>query len=105
MVRSAAPWNRSHPSSRAGRPGPGRVVVNPGAAGERLLRPLSDGNRLRRGDVLRIETGGGVIALHAARGVVGLAPFGGVHDLVGDLGHPAAPKNWGPKDWGVRKPS
>ncbi|WP_201445463.1 hydantoinase B/oxoprolinase family protein [Belnapia sp. F-4-1] len=39
--------------------GPGRVVLNPGAPGERTLRPLSDGNRFRRGDVLRIETGGG----------------------------------------------
>jgi N-methylhydantoinase B len=36
-----------------------RAVVNPGAAGERVLAPLSDGNRLRRGDILRIETGGG----------------------------------------------
>ena len=39
--------------------GAGRAVVNPGRPGERLLRPLSDGNRLRHGDVLRIETGGG----------------------------------------------
>jgi len=39
--------------------GPGRVVLNPGTPGERVLRPLSDGNRFRRGDVLRIETGGG----------------------------------------------
>ena len=39
--------------------GPGRVVLNPGMPGERILRPLSDGNRFRRGDVLRIETGGG----------------------------------------------
>ncbi|WP_207802806.1 hydantoinase B/oxoprolinase family protein [Roseicella frigidaeris] len=49
------PWGAD--GGRSG--GPGRVVVNPGTAGERLLRPLSDGNRLRRGDVLRIETGGG----------------------------------------------
>ncbi|RVT84191.1 hydantoinase B/oxoprolinase family protein [Rhodobacteraceae bacterium CCMM004] len=39
--------------------GPGRVTVNPGTEAERRLRPLSDGNALRRGDVLRIETGGG----------------------------------------------
>ncbi|NKC31219.1 hydantoinase B/oxoprolinase family protein [Falsiroseomonas selenitidurans] len=39
--------------------GPGRVVVNPGTPGERALRPLSDGNRLVLGDILRIETGGG----------------------------------------------
>ena len=39
--------------------GPGRVLVNPGTPSERALAPLSDGNRLRRGDVLRIETGGG----------------------------------------------
>lgn len=39
--------------------GPGRAVVNPGTNAERLLAPLSDGNLLRRGDILRIETGGG----------------------------------------------
>ena len=39
--------------------GAGRAVVNPGRPDERLLRPLSDGNQLRTGDVLRIETGGG----------------------------------------------
>lgn len=39
--------------------GPGRAVVNPGTNAERVLAPLSDGNLLRRGDVLRIETGGG----------------------------------------------
>ena len=37
----------------------GRAVVNPGTNHERLLGPLSDGNVLRKGDVLRIETGGG----------------------------------------------
>ena len=36
-----------------------RAVVNPGRSNERLLAPLSDGNVLRRGDILRIETGGG----------------------------------------------
>jgi N-methylhydantoinase B len=39
--------------------GPGRAVVNPGTPRERVLAPLSDGNQLRRGDILRIETGGG----------------------------------------------
>jgi N-methylhydantoinase B len=39
--------------------GVGRTIVNPGQAGEQVLAPLSDGNRLKRGDVLRIETGGG----------------------------------------------
>jgi N-methylhydantoinase B len=39
--------------------GTGRAVLNPGTPGERVLAPLSDGNRVRRGDVLRIETGGG----------------------------------------------
>ncbi len=39
--------------------GSGRAVVNPGTPGERQLAPLSDGNVLRRGDVLLLETGGG----------------------------------------------
>jgi N-methylhydantoinase B len=39
--------------------GVGRAVLNPGTAGERVLVPLSDGNQVHRGDVLRIETGGG----------------------------------------------
>ena len=39
--------------------GVGRVVVNPGREGERVLVPLSDGNALSKGDILRIETGGG----------------------------------------------
>lgn len=39
--------------------GSGRVVLNPGTAHEQTLAPLSDGNRLKYGDVLRIETGGG----------------------------------------------
>ena len=39
--------------------GTGRVVVNPGTNHERALAPLSDGNVLRHGDMLRIETGGG----------------------------------------------
>ena len=39
--------------------GPGRVVVNLGTNEERKLHPLSDGNSLKKGDILRIETGGG----------------------------------------------
>lgn len=39
--------------------GHGRVTVNPGTADERPLKPISDGNMLKRGDVVRIETGGG----------------------------------------------
>jgi N-methylhydantoinase B len=39
--------------------GVGRAVLNPGTPREQVLAPLSDGNRVRRGDVLRIETGGG----------------------------------------------
>jgi N-methylhydantoinase B len=39
--------------------GTGRAVINPGTNRERVLAPLSDGNRLVRGDILRIETGGG----------------------------------------------
>lgn len=39
--------------------GIGRAVLNPGTAAERELAPFSDGNVLRRGDVLRLETGGG----------------------------------------------
>lgn len=39
--------------------GSGRAIVNPGTAQEKILAPLSDGTILRRGDVFRIETGGG----------------------------------------------
>jgi N-methylhydantoinase B len=41
----------------AGRPG--SCVVNPGRPDERRLAPMSDGNVLRRGDVLRMATSGG----------------------------------------------
>jgi N-methylhydantoinase B len=37
----------------------GRLIVNPGTPGEYELKPLSDNNRLRQGDVLRIMTPGG----------------------------------------------
>ena len=49
------PWGAA--GGQSGRPG--RVVVNPGTERERVLRPLSDGNKLVKGDILRIETGGG----------------------------------------------
>ena len=39
--------------------GTGKCVINPGRSGERVLGPLSDGNIVKRGDVVRIETGGG----------------------------------------------
>ena len=38
---------------------PGRCVINPGRADERVIAPLSDRNMVRRGDIVRIETGGG----------------------------------------------
>jgi N-methylhydantoinase B len=39
--------------------GAARAIVNPGRLDERVLKPLSDGNRFKYGDILRIETGGG----------------------------------------------
>jgi N-methylhydantoinase B len=39
--------------------GTGRCVINPGRADERAVAPISDGTVVRRGDVVRIETGGG----------------------------------------------
>ncbi|MGZ5115573.1 MAG: hydantoinase B/oxoprolinase family protein [Burkholderiales bacterium] len=39
--------------------GSGRCIVNPGRADERVLPPLSDGHVLKRGEIVRIETGGG----------------------------------------------
>jgi N-methylhydantoinase B len=39
--------------------GTGRAVINAGTARERVIEPLSDGTLLMRGDILRIETGGG----------------------------------------------
>jgi N-methylhydantoinase B len=39
--------------------GVGQAVVNPGTPQERVLASLSDGNMLKHGDILRIETGGG----------------------------------------------
>jgi N-methylhydantoinase B len=37
----------------------GGLIVNPGTLAERELKPLSDNNRLRKGDLLRIMTPGG----------------------------------------------
>jgi len=39
--------------------GSGSVLLNPGTKDARRVAPLSDGTRLKRGDILRIETGGG----------------------------------------------
>jgi len=39
--------------------GTGRMVLNPGTNHAHEFQPLSDGNMLKHGDVLRIETGGG----------------------------------------------
>jgi len=39
--------------------GTGRCVVNPGGPNERVIVPLSDGNMVAYGDMVRIETGGG----------------------------------------------
>ena len=39
--------------------GTGRVTVNENTPDERVLPPLSDGHKLKFGDILRIETGGG----------------------------------------------
>lgn len=37
----------------------GIAIVNPGTPDEIEMNPLSDGNMLKKGDILRIETGGG----------------------------------------------
>ena len=37
----------------------GRIVFNPGRADERVLPPIAEGTIVRKGDVLRMETGGG----------------------------------------------
>ena len=87
--------------------GTGRVVVNPGTTHERVLAPLSDGNLLKRGDVLRIETGGGgghghpfdrpaeevledvlggFVSADAARRLYGVAIAGGALDLAATAG-------------------
>ena len=39
--------------------GSGRCIINPGRPDARVIAPLSDGNMVRRGDIVRIETGGG----------------------------------------------
>jgi N-methylhydantoinase B len=39
--------------------GAGRCVINPGRPDERVVAPISDGTVVKRGDVIRIETGGG----------------------------------------------
>jgi len=49
------PWGMAGGMSGGG----GRAIVNPGTPLARELAPLSDGNLLKHGDVIRIETGGG----------------------------------------------
>jgi N-methylhydantoinase B len=49
------PWGIA--GGKSGRTG--RIVLNPGTPSERELPPLSDGTMLKKGDVVRIETGGG----------------------------------------------
>lgn len=49
------PWGIA--GGQSGRPG--RIIINPGQPDERVLPPLSDGTMLAKGDVVRIETGGG----------------------------------------------
>lgn len=49
------PWGID--GGRSGRHG--IAIVNPGTPDEIVLNPLSDGNMLKKGDILRIETGGG----------------------------------------------
>ena len=39
--------------------GAGRCIVNPGRPDERIIPSLSDGNMVKRGDVIRVATGGG----------------------------------------------
>src|SRR5207302_8835268 len=39
--------------------GGGRCVINPSREDERTVPPISDGTVIRRGDIVRIETGGG----------------------------------------------
>jgi N-methylhydantoinase B len=39
--------------------GAGGCVINPGGPDERTVPPISDGTVIRRGDIVRIETGGG----------------------------------------------
>ena len=72
--------------------GSGRCVVNPGRPDERQLAPLSDGNIVRRGDVIRIETGGGGGHRHP----LDPEPPPGLDDVVcGFLGRQSAPRDFG----------
>ena len=49
------PWGYAGGMSGGG----GHIVVNPGTPQEREIAPLSDGTALKKGDILRIRTGGG----------------------------------------------
>ncbi len=82
--------------------GTGRIVLNPGTNHAHEFQPLSDGNMLKRGDVLRIETGGGgghghpfdrpaemvaedvaggFVSIEAARNLYGVSVVDGVVDV------------------------
>jgi N-methylhydantoinase B len=52
---AAQPWGVS--GGKSGRPG--KVIFNPGRTDERVLPPLGDNTKVRKGDVIRMETTGG----------------------------------------------
>jgi N-methylhydantoinase B len=54
-IEANPPWGVAGGQNGRG----GRCVINPGRPDERVIEPLSDGTILKRGDVMRIETGGG----------------------------------------------
>jgi N-methylhydantoinase B len=49
------PWGVAGGRSASG----GRAVINPGTPQERVVPSISDGHKVRKGDIVRIETGGG----------------------------------------------
>ena len=49
------PWGVAGGTRRA----PGAASSIPARPDERMLKPLSDGNMVKRGDIVRVETGGG----------------------------------------------
>ncbi|MEM8823374.1 MAG: hydantoinase B/oxoprolinase family protein [Pseudomonadota bacterium] len=83
------PWGIN--GGQSGRPG--RIVINPGSADERVLPPLSDGTMLKMGDVVRIETGGGGGYGHP----FDRAPLRVLEDVLGGLVSAAAAA----RDYGV----
>lgn len=55
--------------------GVGRSTVNPGTGRERVLAPSSDGNRLVRRDILRMETVGGSLPDYVFTKILGQPSF------------------------------